>query len=44
MEKVQWNLIDKKQNGLKYSKNDKSSTIPCNEKIKKHPPSPVMKK
>ena len=29
MEKVQWNSIDKKQNGLKYSKNDKSSTIPC---------------
>ena len=28
MEKVQWNLIDKKQNGLKYSKNDKSSTLP----------------
>ena len=28
MEKVQWNSIDKKQNGLKYSKNDKSSTIP----------------
>ena len=26
MEKVQWNLIDIKQNGLKYSKNDKSST------------------
>ena len=24
MEKVQWNSIDKKQNGLKYSKNDKS--------------------
>ena len=28
MEKVQWNSIDKKQNGLKYSKNDKSSTLP----------------
>ena len=28
MEKVQWNSIDKKQNGLKYSKNDKSSTHP----------------
>ena len=28
MEKVQWNSIDKKQNGLKYSKNDKSSTPP----------------
>ena len=27
MEKVQWNSIDK-QNGLKYSKNDKSSTLP----------------
>ena len=25
MEKVQWNSIDKKQNGLIYSKNDKSS-------------------
>ena len=23
MEKVQWNSINKKQNGLKYSKNDK---------------------
>ena len=30
MEKVQWNSIDKKQNGLKYSKNDKSSTLPRN--------------
>ena len=28
MEKVQWNSIDKKQNGLKYSKNDESSTLP----------------
>ena len=28
MEEVQWNSIDKKQNGLKYSKNDKSSTLP----------------
>ena len=28
MKKVQWNSIDKKQNGLKYSKNDKSSTLP----------------
>ena len=28
MEKVQWNSIDKKQNGLKYSKKDKSSTLP----------------
>ena len=28
MEKVQWISIDKKQNGLKYSKNDKSSTLP----------------
>ena len=27
MEKVQWNSIDKKQTGLKYSKNDKSSTL-----------------
>ena len=27
MEKVQRNSIDKKQNGLKYSKNDKSSTL-----------------
>ena len=30
MEKVQWISIDKKQNGLKYSKNDKSSTLPRN--------------
>ena len=30
MEKVQRNSIDKKQNGLKYSKNDKSSTLPIN--------------
>ena len=30
MEKVQWNLNDKKQNGLKYSKNDKSSTLQRN--------------
>ena len=28
MEKVQRISIDKKQNGLKYSKNDKSSTLP----------------
>ena len=28
MEKVQWTSIDKKQNELKYSKNDKSSTLP----------------
>ena len=28
MEKVQWNSIDKKQNGLEQSKNDTSSTIP----------------
>ena len=28
MEKVQWNSIDKKHHGLKYSKNDKSSTLP----------------
>ena len=28
MEKVQWNSINIKQNGLKYSKNDKSSTLP----------------
>ena len=32
MEKVQWNSIDKKQNGLKYSKNDKSSTLPRGKK------------
>ena len=29
MEKVQGNSIDKKQNGLEQSKNDKSSTLPC---------------
>ena len=28
MEKVKLNSIDKKQNGLKQSKNDKSSTLP----------------
>ena len=28
MEKVPLNSIDSKQNGLKYSKNDKSSTLP----------------
>ena len=28
MGKVQWNSIHNKQNGLKYSKNDKSSTVP----------------
>ena len=28
MEKVKWNSIDKKQNGFKYSNNDKSSTLP----------------
>ena len=38
MEKVLWNSIDKKHNGLKYSKNDKSSTLPrlrtvCKESI-----------
>ena len=30
MEKVQWKLIDKKQNERKDSKNDKSSTLPRN--------------
>ena len=29
MEKVQRNSIDKKQNGLKYLKNGKLSTLPC---------------
>ena len=28
MEKVEGNSIDKKQNELKYSKHDKSSTLP----------------
>ena len=28
MENVQWNSIDKKQNGLEQSKNDESSTLP----------------
>ena len=28
MEKVEWNSIDEKQNGLEQSKNDKSSTLP----------------
>ena len=28
MEKVQWNSINKKQNGLKYLKNDKSFILP----------------
>ena len=28
MEKVQWNLINKKQNELEQSKNEKSSTLP----------------
>ena len=36
MEKVQWNSIDKKQNGLKYSKNDKSSTLPRNTSGAQH--------
>ena len=33
MEKVQWNSIDKKNNGLEYSKNDKSSTLPRINKL-----------
>ena len=33
MEKVQWNSIYKKQNGLKYSKNDKSSTLPSKQSL-----------
>ena len=33
MEKVKWNSIEKKQNGLKYSKNDKSSTLPRNNML-----------
>ena len=33
MGKVQRNTIDKKQNGLKYSKSDKSSTLLQNPKI-----------
>ena len=32
MEKVLWYSINKKQNELKQSKNDKSSTLPCNAK------------
>ena len=28
MEKVQWNSLNKNQNEFKYSKNDKSSTLP----------------
>ena len=46
MEKVHWNSIDKKQNGLKYSKNDKSSTLPHlnNQNMKNHPPSPAWSK
>ena len=31
MEKVQWNSVNKKQNGLKQSKNDKSSIVPEEE-------------
>ena len=31
MEKVKLNSINKKQNGLKYSKNYKSSTLPHTE-------------
>ena len=34
MEKVQWSSIDKKQNGLKYSKYDKSSTLSGGKKSK----------
>ena len=30
METGQWNSINKKQNGLKQSKNNKSSTLPWN--------------
>ena len=48
MKKVQWNSIDIKQNGLKYSKNDESSTLPqgksnkiqikiCPKLVKHHP-------
>ena len=33
MEKVLWNSINKKQNGLKQSKNDKSSILPCNAQL-----------
>ena len=33
MEKVQWNSINKKQNGLKESKNDESSTLPSNAQL-----------
>ena len=28
MKKVQWNSFNKKQNGLKQSKNEKSTTLP----------------
>ena len=34
MEKVQVNSIDKKQNGPKYSKNDKSYTLPQKNEIR----------
>ena len=37
MEKAERNSIDKKQNGLKYTKNDKSSTLPRTIILKKDP-------
>ena len=33
MEKVQWNSINKKQNELKQSNNEKSSTLPRNRVV-----------
>ena len=42
MEKVQWNSIDKKQYGLKYSKNDKPSTIPQKELHNEPNPAPTI--
>ena len=35
MEKVQRNSIDKKQNELKYSKNDKSSTLLRRQRVRR---------
>ena len=33
MDTVQWNSIDKIENGLKYSKNDNSFTLPQSQEL-----------
>ena len=44
MKKVQSNSIDKKQKGLKYLKNDKSSTLPTKSMLANKFAAPTVSK